>query len=151
MRHMAEPKSLSHLLGQVCHLHHGWIRTQVRALGLYRGQPAVLEALNARNGRTHSDLAAWMHVVPATVTKMIQRMEKTGYVERRDDPDDLRISRVYLTEAGRAVHAQLKAVFETVNAGTFAEFTPEEQAQLEQLLMKVRANLLSAKRDGEGD
>jgi DNA-binding MarR family transcriptional regulator len=72
-------------------------------------------------------------------------------VERRDDPDDLRISRVYLTEAGRAVHAQLKAVFETVNAGTFAEFTPEEQAQLEQLLMKVRANLLSAKRDGEGD
>jgi len=149
MHHMAEPKSLSHLLGQVCHLHHGWIRMQFRALGLYRGQPAVLEALAEEDGRTHSELAAWMHVAPATVTKMIQRMEKVGYVERRDDPEDLRISRVYLTEKGHRVHAQLKEVFETVDAGTFAELTPEERLQLKRLLTRVRANLLNTTHAGD--
>lgn len=149
MHHMAEPKSLDHLLGQVCHLHHGRIRTKFRELGLYRGQPAVLEALMEEDGRTHSDLAAWMHVTPATVTKMIQRMEKAGHVGRRDDPDDLRISRVYLTEDGRAVHAQLQAVFRAVDTETFAGFTSEERAQLEQLLRKIRSNLLDATGTGE--
>jgi DNA-binding MarR family transcriptional regulator len=101
------------------------------------------------DGRTHSDLAAWMHVAPATVTKMIQRMEKAGHVERRDDPDDLRISRVYLTENGRAVHAALQAVFQAVDAENFAGFTSEERAQLEQLLRKIRTNLLGATQEDE--
>ncbi|MGC9399995.1 MAG: MarR family winged helix-turn-helix transcriptional regulator [Anaerolineae bacterium] len=149
MHHMAEPKSLNHLLGQVCHLHHGRIRAQVRALGIYRGQPAVLEALVEEDGRTHSDLAAWMHVAPSTVTKMVRRMEKAGYVERRDDPEDLRVSRVFLTEEGHAIHARLHAGFAAVDAETFAGFTAEERAQLEQLLMRVRANLLRATNGGE--
>jgi DNA-binding MarR family transcriptional regulator len=146
MHRMAEPKSLDHLLGQVCHLHHGRIRAKFRDLGLYRGQPAVLEALAEENGRTHSELAAWMHVTPATVTKMIQRMEKAGYVERRDDPEDQRVSRVYLTADGKAVHAELQMVFKAVDAETFAGFTPEERAELEQLLRKIRVNLLEATR-----
>lgn len=143
MHNMVEPKSLNHLMGQVCHLHHGRVRSEFRALGIYRGQPTLLEALAAEDGRTHSELAALMHVAPATVTKMVQRMEKAGHVKRCDDPEDLRISRVYITEAGRAIHAQLKATFETIDAETFEGFTPEERAELERLLMKIRANLLS--------
>ncbi|MBN1259138.1 MAG: MarR family transcriptional regulator [Anaerolineae bacterium] len=139
---MTMPRSLDHALGQVCHLHHGRIREQFHDLGLYRGQPKVLEALAEEDGRTHSELAALMYVAPATVTKMVQRMEKTGYVMRRDDPDDQRVSRVYLTEAGRAVLIRLREVFESLNAETFADFSPEERAQLEYLLMKVRENLL---------
>jgi DNA-binding MarR family transcriptional regulator len=148
---MADPKSLQHLLGQVCHLHHGRIRSQFRALGLYRGQPGVLEALVEEDGLSHSELAAWMHVAPATITKMIQRMEKSGYVERREDPEDLRISRVYLTEAGRAIRADLQTVFKAVDAETFAGFSAAERAELERLLSKIRLNLLRATQENGND
>ena len=42
--------------------------------------------------------------------KMIQRMERSGFVERRSDPEDERLSRVYLTERGRALQKPVQGV-----------------------------------------
>jgi DNA-binding MarR family transcriptional regulator len=141
---MREPKSLGHLLGQVCRLHHRRAHTLLDAIGIYRGQPPVLEALDAEDGRTHSELAAWLHVSPATVSKMIQRMEKSALVERRDDPQDQRVSRVYLTAEGRRMHAELQQVLEALRDETFAHLSAEERTTLRRLLLQVRKNLLHA-------
>ena len=54
--------------------------------------------LNSAQGITHSELAHRMRVSPETVTNMLQRMEKTGFVERRPGAEDQRVSRVYLTD-----------------------------------------------------
>jgi len=43
-------------------------------------------------------------------------MEKAGFIERRDDPEDERISRVYLTDAGRDVRSEVEAVWHTFAA-----------------------------------
>ena len=74
---------------------------------------------------------------------MIQRMERAGHVERRSDPEDRRVSRVYLTESGRAVFAQLRKVFVKVEVKTFAGFSADEREMLECLLQHVRENLLT--------
>ncbi|MEA3309301.1 MAG: MarR family transcriptional regulator [Chloroflexota bacterium] len=141
---MVEPRSLSHLLRQVCHLHHGQLRPRLNVLGTYRGQPVALRALAQEDGRTHSELATLMHVAPPTITKMVQRMERAGHVARRSDPEDQRVSRVYLTESGRAISAQLHEVFVEIEAETLAGFSAEEQIELERLLERVRENLLMA-------
>jgi DNA-binding MarR family transcriptional regulator len=139
-----EPETLDHLLAQVCRLHYSRARELLHALGLYRGQPPVLHALWEREGLTHSDLAARMHVSPATITKMIQRMEKAGFVERRDDPEDQRVSRVYLTDAGRAIQAEVHRVFRELDGETCAGLTPEERDWLRQVLLRIRENLVRA-------
>lgn len=143
----AEPESLDFLLAQVCHLHYTRAHALLEAIGLYRGQPPVLRALWEQEGQTHSELARRLRVTPATVTRMIQRMEKAGFVVRREDPDDQRVSRVYLTEAGRAVRADVQAVLQTVDDETFAGFASEERDQLRQYLTRIRANLLHASGD----
>jgi len=136
------PNSLDHLLVQVCRLHYARSHCLLESIGVYRGQPPLLFILEEQEGVTHSELASHLHVTPATITKMLQRMEKAGLVERRPDTEDQRISRVYLTDAGRAILNDVKQAIATIAAETFAGFTEEEQQLLHHFLGRVRENLL---------
>ena len=142
MSQSPESESLDQLLAQICRLKHARVRALLETLGLYEGQPSMLRVLWVEEGLTHGDLARRLRVQPATITKMIQRMQKAGFVERRPDPGDERVSRVYLTESGRAVQADVRGVWHTLEKEAFAEFTEEERALLRQFFVQIRANLL---------
>jgi DNA-binding MarR family transcriptional regulator len=141
MTEPAEAESLDSLFAQICRLKHARVHTLLEALGLYRGQPSVLQALWEQEGLMHTELARRLRVQPATITKMLQRMEKTGFVERRSDPDDHRVSRVYLTEAGRAVRADVQQVWCRLEREAFAGFTHNEQVLLRRFFLHIRDNL----------
>jgi DNA-binding MarR family transcriptional regulator len=141
MTESSEAESLDSLFAQICRLKHARIHTLLEALGLYRGQPSVLQALWVQEGLMHTELARHLQVQPATITKMLQRMEKTGFVERRPDPDDQRVSRVYLTETGRAVRADVQQVWRRLEEEAFAGFTLEERVLLRRFFLHIRENL----------
>ena len=142
-----QSESIDFLLAQICRLHHVRAHTLLETLGLYHGQPPMLRALWEQEGLTHSELAASLHVQPATMTKMVKRMEKAGFVERKSDPDDHRVSRVYLTDAGRDVETQVKQVWRTLEDETFAGFTMEERVLLRRFFLQMRENLLQVTED----
>jgi DNA-binding MarR family transcriptional regulator len=142
MAEIAELMALDRLLTQICRLHHARAHALLEGLGLYRGQPPLLWTLAAEPGLAHSELAARLHVTPATVSKMVSRMEKLGILETRDDVEDQRISRVFLTPAGQALHAQAGTVGEQLGAEAFESFTAADLAQLEGYLRQIHANLI---------
>ncbi len=144
MSQSTEPETLDFLLAQVCHLHYSRVHALVGTIGLHRGQPPVLHALWEQEGLTHTDLAQRLRVTPATITKMLQRMENAGFVVRRPDAEDQRVSRVYLTGAGRAIQTEVEAVWQTMEQETFAGFTPEECVLLRRFLFHIRENLVRA-------
>ncbi len=135
-------ESLDFLFARMCRLKHARVRTLLEALGLYRGQPSVLRALWEQEGLTHTQLAKRLHVQPATITKMITRMEKAGFVERRQDPEDQRIWHVYLTETGRSIQAQVHQVWRTLESEAFAGFTLQEQTKVRGFFLRIRENLM---------
>jgi MarR family transcriptional regulator, organic hydroperoxide resistance regulator len=135
---------LGHLVPQVCRLHHTRSQTLFNSIGLHRGQPFLLAVLWAEEGLAHSELAARMHVTPATITKMLQRMEDSGFVHREPDPDDQRVSRVYLTDYGRVVRQRVADMWQTLENESFAGLTPDEQETFRQLLLRMRDNLRRA-------
>ena len=137
-------KTLDFLLANICHLHRSRARQLFHAIGLHRGQPLVLLALWEQEGLTQSDLAERLGIKPATVTKMLQRMEKAGFIQREPDAGDQRVSRVHLTPAGRAVRRDVEAVWKTMEAETFASFTQPEQALLRRFLLRMLENLQHA-------
>lgn len=141
MTEPTEAESLDSLFAQICRLKHARIHTLLETLGLYRGQPSVLQALWEQEGLMHTELARRLQVQPATITKMLQRMEKAGFIERRPDPEDQRVSRVYLTDAGRAVRADVQQVWRQLEEEAFAGFTLEEQVLLRRFFLQVRENL----------
>jgi len=104
----------------------------------------MLFALWDEDGQTHTELAGRLHIQASTVTKMVQRMEKAGFVERCDDPDDQRVSRVYLTAAGHEVREDVNRILQQLEDETFANFTLQEQVLLRRFFLHMRENLLRA-------
>jgi DNA-binding MarR family transcriptional regulator len=61
----------------------------------------VIRLLAARDGLKSSEVAARGWSTPGTVTTVVDTLERDGFVERRRDPDDRRVVRLYLTDQGR--------------------------------------------------
>ncbi|MFN2165668.1 MAG: MarR family winged helix-turn-helix transcriptional regulator [Anaerolineae bacterium] len=141
-------ESIDWLIARVCKLHYGRVHALLAELGLYRGQPPMLRALWEEDGLTHRDLSERLRVQPATITKMAQRMERAGFVERRADPNDQRVSRVYLTEAGRDVQTRVEQIWRVIDEETLAGFDDGEREELRGFLSRMRENL-AAVYDGE--
>jgi DNA-binding MarR family transcriptional regulator len=137
------------LIAQVGRLHHKRAHTLLEELGLYHGQPRLLLALWREEGQTQSDLAERLHVRPATITKMLQRMAEAGFVERRRDSQDQRVVRVYLTDHGRAVQEQVRRVWEQMEREVLEGFAPEEHRLLREFLLRIRENLRERERGRE--
>lgn len=144
MSELGKTDRLDFLLANISHLHHTRARQQLEALKLYRGQPPVLRLLWQEEGLTQTELSAKLEITPATMTKMLQRMEKNGFIQRQSDAEDGRVSRVFLTDAGRAVQSQVERIWQTMEEETFANFTLEERVLLRRFLLQIRDNLLKA-------
>jgi DNA-binding MarR family transcriptional regulator len=124
-----------------CKAHRGATDAALREIGLHVGQEMILLQLWCMEGMTQTQLAERLGVEPPTVTKMLQRIEQDGIIERRPDPEDARVSRVFLTERGRALESEVERTWRFVEARAVAGLTDEERLLLRRLLMHVRANL----------
>lgn len=137
--HMQE--TIGFALSQACKAHRTAVDAVLRAHHLHVGQEMILMRLWEQEGQTQTQLADQLCVEPPTVTRMIQRMETEGLLERRADLEDARIQRVFLTAAGRALREQVEACWAQVEAATVVGFTTEERMLLRRLLLQLRDNL----------
>lgn len=135
-------ETTGYLLSQVCKLRRARGSTLLEKLGLYRGQHFILSILWEQEGLTHSELAEQLHVRPATITNALKRMEKAGLVERRRDTKDQRVSRVYLTDAGRNVRSEVERVWAELEERTFAGFDTKDRHLFRRLLLHIHKNLV---------
>jgi DNA-binding MarR family transcriptional regulator len=135
------PDSIDFWVAQVSRLHHARVHALMEDLGLFPGQPPVLFRLWEKDGRSQTELAELLRIKPATMTKMINRMEKTGFIRRVSDPSDQRVSLIYLTEAGQRVQNDVQQIFVRLNRELVEGFTLEEQVLLKCFLVKLRDNL----------
>ncbi len=94
-------------------------------------------------GTTVSELADRARVRKQTMTQAVEQLERTGYVERRPNPDDGRSKLVFLTERGASVPPVTHAAAARVEQRWAEVTTPEElealRASLLRLLTELRA------------
>jgi DNA-binding MarR family transcriptional regulator len=134
-------EDLGRLLVSVCRLHHTKADQSMDQIGLYRGQALLLMTLSQQDGMTHSEIAEKLGISPAAATKVIKRMEQAQYLQRRADPADERISRVYLLDKGRALIDEINAAFAKLDRTTFGGLPQPELERLLNLLKRMQANL----------
>jgi DNA-binding MarR family transcriptional regulator len=134
-------ETAGYTLAKVCRAHRGAVGDLLAEMGLHVGQEMVLIELFEEDGLRGGELAERLGVEPPTVTKMLRRLERCGFVERRQDPRDARSFRVYLTSEGRALEGPLARCWERVEERTLAGMSVGERKTLHRLLTKVRANV----------
>ena len=110
--------SLGYLVNRAARLMAHELADRLRPSGVGIGQWAVLLFLWARDGTTQAELARVVAIEPPTLVRTIDRMVRDGLVTRSPDPNDRRITRIHLTDRGRALRDELVpgavAVNETV-------------------------------------
>lgn len=115
----------------------------VQRHGLRLGQDHLLAALWAADGRTPGEIAAAVNVTTPAVTKLATRMAESGWLERRPDPHDNRLVRLWLTPAGRALQKPIEAERQALEDRITATLTKTERAQLMKALTKIQQVLVS--------
>jgi DNA-binding MarR family transcriptional regulator len=113
---------------------------------LTHGQWMPLFLLLKTGGATVATLARDLNVDPGAATRMLDRLEKKGFVSRSRSTEDRRVVNLTLTESGRQVAAEVPRVLSQVLNEHLAGFSHDEWQTLLSLLrrMLVNAELLQA-------
>jgi DNA-binding MarR family transcriptional regulator len=113
----------------------------MRELGLTRSQWWVLTHLYFHEGITQTEFSAILDIERASLGRLLDRLEEKGWLERRADPADRRIKRVYLTGEVEPLMRTMRARAASVRSVTLAGLPPEEAERLIDYLVQVKSNL----------
>lgn len=89
-------------------------------------QAGILFLLKQSNGRTMSDLSQLIGVDNSTLTGLVDRLEKAGFVVRQASPTDRRSLLIQVTPEGIAAGDKAKMIIKRVNEEIKTGFPPEE-------------------------
>ena len=78
---------------------------------------------------------------PPTLTNMVKKLEEYGLVTRKKDGLDGRVSRVFLTEKGRALEKPIIEIWRNHQDQNVKDISLEDQITLKRLLEKIDSNL----------
>jgi DNA-binding MarR family transcriptional regulator len=117
----------------------------LREFGLRVPEWRALAALYARHRETRSctmsELADLASIDRTTLTRTVDRMEEAGWLARLADADDLRVTRLGLTAAGKKMFDRIWPAVDRLNELALAGLPKSAIAELHKTLEHMRANL----------
>jgi DNA-binding MarR family transcriptional regulator len=119
------------------------LERELAPLELGPGRYLYLFGLYIRDGRKQQELADVIGIDKAAVTRALSRLEQSGYIYRKEDPEDRRATRVYLTQKGRDLQPQLEIAAIDCIENMTAALDTDERTELRRLLAKMTRPLLS--------
>jgi DNA-binding MarR family transcriptional regulator len=113
----------------------------VEPLGLTKAQARAIAYLARSPGVSQTELAALLGIGTMAAAKLLDRMECKGLVERRPDPDDRRVRRVYLTEHSETVRSDIAPQVEILTTVLTVGFSDQDLANFRSQLLRMEKNL----------
>jgi DNA-binding MarR family transcriptional regulator len=114
---------------------------------------STLSRLEHEGARRLTSLAADEGVAQPSMTQLIQRLERQGFVERHRDPDDRRVVWVSISEAGRGLLADRRGSRAARMAELLATLPAQEEAALSAAVLAALPVIrkLAERHPGTGD
>ena len=134
-------KPLIHLFMHIGKLLNDRLRDTLGERGIHFGQARILTALLAHGTLAQGDIGRGLHIKPATVTNLVQKMETSGLIDRRRDSGDDRVIKVTLTPNGKEAATFAEKVIVQIEKDIRSEFSQEEIYMLCSPLIKIRNRL----------
>ncbi len=106
---------VGHALHAAARAHRARLTALLAPHGIHPGQDLLLLAIWAEPGLRQAALATRLGVEPATVTRMAQRLEKSGLIERRADRHDGRVLRVHPTPRSRLIEPAVRRAWDQLD------------------------------------
>lgn len=103
------------------------------------GQQRVLAILAKEDGLIQSQLAEILDIRPSSLAELMKKMEKSGDVLRKEEAQDKRIKRVFLTKTGKKKAQKFSYAGEDLSEAFFAGLNEEERENFSEYLQKISA------------
>jgi DNA-binding MarR family transcriptional regulator len=142
-------RNLGFLVHEVARLMRRSFDRRVQSLGLTQAQWRALVHLSRCEGMNQAALAEILEIQPITLTRLLDKLQQSGWIERRHDPADRRSFRLYLTEQAQPLLAELEAAGTEIRAEATAGMNQTTRRELIDLLCAIKTNLLAAERSRE--
>lgn len=136
------PPPLSvHLLALISRQTAKEFRRRAQHTGMTQAQARVLLHLSWQPGMTQVTLAELLDVHPVSVTQIVDRLVKAGWVRRAPHERDRRAFSLYLTEAAEPHLEELVEITNATDRAALRGFSAAERRQLDAMLGRIRDNL----------
>lgn len=107
------------------------------AEGLVPSHGDILVCLYKNSKMTMKDIANCIHRTKPTVTVLIDKLEKLGYLKREASDEDSRCKYIVLTQKGKDFQSTFEKISKDLNEMLYKNLSPEESELIEKLLRKV--------------
>ncbi len=107
------------------------------AEGLVPSHGDILVCLYKNSKMTMKDIANCIHRTKPTVTVLVDKLEKLGYLKRETSDEDSRCTYIVLTQKGEDFQTTFEKISKNLNEMLYKNLSPEESELIEKLLRKV--------------
>ena len=136
-------RNFGFLLHDVARLMRKRFEQNARGLKLTRSQCSVLAHLSRHEGIQQGGLADILEIEPITLTRLLDRLEEAGLVERRAHPKDRRIRLLHLTDKAHPLIGEIFSIGAATRGEALEGVAEAERERLFAILSSMKANLLA--------
>lgn len=134
---------VSMYINEISKLFFDRMRIEGEKIGVSQGYNKVLFHLTREDGLTQNELVQRTHFKPSTISVTLQKMEFESLVIRKHDNDDLRQTKVYLTDKGRKLDSEIRRNIDETEEILLAGFNAEDIEDIKIKLDRMRSNILN--------
>ena len=136
---------LGFLMHDVSRLRRSVFDEFMKPMAMTRSQWWILAHLSRHDGMIQSDLANVLDIGKAALGGLIDRLEASGFIERRADETDRRVKRIHLTSKGTQIIAEMRSRSHDMSERILEGLNNESRHALVYMLSLVKRNLLAIK------
>ncbi|MCC2602883.1 MarR family winged helix-turn-helix transcriptional regulator [Sphingopyxis yananensis] len=129
------------LLNDTARLYRRAFNARSREDGCTALQWRLMMYIRREPGIRQGPVAELIEVEPITLSRMVDRLQESGLVERRHDPSDRRAWLLYLTPQAEKLMQGIRHMIDDLESMAMDGLTAPEQAELKRLVAKVQSNL----------
>ena len=116
---------------------------QMASIGLTRSQWWLLTYLFFKDGINQSELAILMDMEKAPLSRLLDRMEKKGWVIRKNENKDRRTKNIYLSESIKPLISSMRDKAAEYRSESLSILTDKELNKLKDILQILKKDLTS--------
>ena len=132
---------LGFLIHDVQRLMRKRFEARARGLGLSSAQWRLMVRVAKEEGITQARLAELLEIEPISVSRLVDRMEACGWIERRSDAADRRVRMIFPTAKASEAYAEVKSLAAEVYEVSLTSVAPEDRRVLIKGLEAMVENL----------
>ncbi len=114
-------------------------------LDLSKEQMIILKKLHEQDGLNQNELASLTFRDKSSMARLLSKMDKKNYIQRKQSKEDKRINLVFLTEKGRTIFKQTRPALKKLINTMEENITMEEKKLMIKILKKVQFNFTQEK------